>query len=191
MIRAFYEHNAEGLKLARLLLVLSSFSPVFLLWAIRGTSLVPDWIFVSCCLALVIIPNACLIARVWLSQKQKDRKEIIVGATEDHRDHVLVYLFALVLPFYSEDIESWRALSATIAALIFILFLFWYLNLHYMNIVFTALGFQVYSVHPPTTANEMSGKEKFVLITWRRRLNEGERIVAYRLSNTVFWEVRT
>jgi hypothetical protein len=32
----------EGLKVARLMMVLSSISPLFLLWAIRGSKLLPD-----------------------------------------------------------------------------------------------------------------------------------------------------
>ena len=34
-------HN-EGLKTARLLMVLSSILPLFILWAIRGNRLIPD-----------------------------------------------------------------------------------------------------------------------------------------------------
>ena len=34
--------HREGLKAARLLMVLSSISPLFILWAIRGNSLIPD-----------------------------------------------------------------------------------------------------------------------------------------------------
>jgi hypothetical protein len=28
-------------------------------------------------------------------------------------------------------------------------FLFWHLNLHYMNLLFAALGFRVFTVYPP------------------------------------------
>jgi hypothetical protein len=34
--------SREGLKVARLMMVLSSISPLFLLWAIRGSKLLPD-----------------------------------------------------------------------------------------------------------------------------------------------------
>jgi hypothetical protein len=34
--------HREGLRAARLLMVLSSISPLFILWAIRGNSLIPD-----------------------------------------------------------------------------------------------------------------------------------------------------
>jgi hypothetical protein len=52
------------------------------------------------------------------------------------RDHISVYLFAMLLPFYSEAIDTWRDLGATFAARAFIVFLFWHLNLHYMNLLF-------------------------------------------------------
>ena len=52
-----------------------------------------------------------------------------------------LYLFAMLLPFYSQDLGSWRYLGASFAALAFIVFLFWHLNLHYMNLLFAALGF--------------------------------------------------
>ncbi|MDQ7088938.1 MAG: hypothetical protein Q9Q13_14260 [Acidobacteriota bacterium] len=38
-----------------------------------------------------------------------------MATAEDHRDHILVYLFAMLLPFYSEDLATWRDLGATVA----------------------------------------------------------------------------
>lgn len=184
-------HIIEGLRLARLLMVLSSFSPLFILWAIRGTDLLPVWLFVSACLLLVLIPNAVLFARLLIARKQSDCRPLEVGAAEDHRDHVLVYLLALLLPFYSEDLDTWRAFSATLAAVVMVIFLFWHLNLHYMNILFAALGLHVFSISPPANASSLSGRDKLVLITRRRFLPEGTRATAYRLSNTVYWEKTT
>ena len=37
----------EGLKAARVLMVLSSISPLFILWAIRGNNLIPDRWFIT------------------------------------------------------------------------------------------------------------------------------------------------
>lgn len=188
MRRPTQRNRTEGLALARFFMVLSSFSPLFILWAIRGTPLVSDWIFAPCCLAMIIIPNAVLFCRAWIAKKQRDSREVVVGSTEDHRAHILVYLFALLLPFYSEDMNTWRAFFATFGALAFVLFLFWHLNLHYMNILFSALGLNVFSIYPPPNGSSLSGKEKIILITRRRHLAENSRIIAYRLSNTVYWE---
>jgi hypothetical protein len=169
-------------------MVLSSISPLFILWAIRGNSLIPDAWFVGACALMVIVPNAFLWLRIAVARKQGDKREITVGTADDHRDHILVYLFAILLPFYSEDLGNWRDLGATIAALGFIVFLFWHLNLHYMNLLFAVLGFRVFTVYPPADGNPLTGKSRYAVITRRVNLATGDRLVAYRLSNTVYLE---
>lgn len=188
--RAASTHH-EGLKAARLLMVLSSISPLFILWAIRGNSLIPDRWFIGFCVLMVVAPNAFLWQRIRTAQKQADKRELAVGTADDHRDHILVYLFAMLLPFYSEDLGSWRDFGATVAALAFIVFLFWHLNLHYMNLLFAALGYRVFTVYPPADGNALTGKTRQALITRRVSLASGERIVAYRLSDTVYLEAET
>lgn len=180
--------DREGLKAARLLMVLSSISPLFVLWAIRGNSLIADRWFIGSCTLMVVVPNVFLWLRLRTAKRQADKREITVGTAEDHRDHILVYLFAMLLPFYSEAIGSWRDLGATFAALGFIVFLFWHLNLHYMNLLFAVLGFRVFTVYPPADGNPLTGKTRQALITRRVSLTSGERIVAYRLSDTVYLE---
>ncbi len=183
--------HSEGLKAARLLMVLSSISPLFILWAIRGNSLVPDRYFVSFCTLMVVIPNVFLWVRIRIAKKQADKRELTVGTADDHRDHILVYLFAMLLPFYSEDLGSWRYLGASVAALTFIVFLFWHLNLHYMNLLFAVLGYRVFTVYPPADGNPLTGKTRQAVITRRVSLTPGDRIVAYRLSDTVYLETET
>jgi len=180
--------HSEGLKAARLLMVLSSISPLFILWAIRGNTLIPDRWFIGFCALMVIVPNAFLWLRIWTAKKQADKRKITVGTADDHRDHILVYLFAMLLPFYSEDLGTWRDLGATAAALAFIVFLFWHLNLHYMNLLFAALGYRVFTVYPPADGNPLTGKTRQALITRRVSLTSGDQIVAYRLSDTVYLE---
>jgi hypothetical protein len=180
-------HN-EGLKLARLLMVLSSISPLFILWAIRGNSLIPDHYFIAFCMLMVIVPNAFLWLRIQIAIRQADKREITVGTADDHRDHILVYLFAMLLPFYSEDLGSWRYLFASFAALAFIVFLFWHLNLHYMNLLFAALGLRVFTIYPPADHNPLTGRTRYAVITRRVSLVPGDRIIAYRLSDTVYLE---
>jgi hypothetical protein len=183
--------HREGLKAARLLMVLSSVSPLFILWAIRGTSLIPDRYFVGFCALMILVPNVFLWLRIRTARKQDDKREVRVGTADDHRDHILVYLFAMLLPFYSEDLGSWRYLGASFAALAFIVFLFWHLNLHYMNLVFAALGYRVFTVYPPADGNPLTGKTRHAVITRRVSLIPGDRLVAYRLSDTVYLEAES
>jgi hypothetical protein len=179
----------EGLKVARLLMVLSSISPLFMLWAIRGNRLIADRYFITFCVLMVIAPNGFLWLRFHTARRLQEKRELAVGKAEDHRNHVLVYLFAILLPFYRQDPGSWRDIGSAAAAVAFIVFLFFHLNLHYMNFVFAAIGYRVFTVYPPDDGNVLSGKTSFVLITRRVGISPGERVVAYRLSNSVYVEV--
>ena len=95
----------------------------------------------------------------------------------------------MLLPFYFADLATWRSFSATLIALAFIIFLFWHLNLHYMNIIFAIFGYRVFTVYPLEENNPFSGKIAFVVITKRANLSKGERLIVYRISNTVYLEV--
>ena len=181
----------EGLKVARLLMVLSSISPLFILWAIRGSALVADLYFTAVCATMVVIPNAFLLIRIATAKKLNEKREIVVGVAEDHREHLLVYLFAMLLPFYSDDLSTWRAVAAAVVALGFIVFLFFHLNLHYMNVLFAAFGYRVFTLHPVLETNPLSGRTSFVLITPRVSVSSGEKIIAYRISDTVYFEGKT
>ena len=189
MLKRAASQDREGLKAARLLMVLSSFTPLFVLWAIRGNKLIPDHLFIALCAVMIVLPNAFLWLRIRTAKKQQDKREISVGEANDHRDHILVYLFAMLLPFYSEDLGTWRNLGSVLVALGFIVFLFWHLNLHYMNLVFAVFRYRVFAVHPPVDGNSHAGRGTQVLITRRVHLARGERIVAYRLSNSVYLEI--
>lgn len=178
----------QGLRFARLLMVLSSFSPLFILWAIRGNTLIPAPYFIGACALIVFLPNLCLWLRIRIAKKNKDKRKITVGLADDHRDHILVYLFAMLLPFYSEDLGTLRELAATLAALAFIVFLFWHLNLHYMNLAFAIYGYRVFTVHPPADGNSLTGKMPLAVITRRVSLSAGDEVTAFRLSDTVYLE---
>ena len=180
--------HAEGLKLARFIMVLSSMSPLFILWGIRGTNVIPDMYFIAGCLAMATLPTGCLLLRELFAKKQDDIRSLVIGKTEDHRGHVLVYLFAILLPFYRQNFDSWRDFLALLAALVFIVFLFWHLNYHYMNVIFAIRGYRVLNVLSPDDDSAQSSMMNFALITRRSTVQPNEKLVAYRLSNTVYLE---
>ena len=181
-------NTREGLAGARIWMVLSSLSPLFALWAIRGTSLVPDHYFVPACAAFVLIPYGVLRYRIHVTYRENDSIPRVVGHAEDSQNHILVYLFAILLPFYREDIETYRDMMAMAIALMFIVFLFWWLNLYYVNILFALCGYRVFKVFPPPSDNPYSSQESFVLITFRKNLLQNLEFSAYRLSNSVYFE---
>jgi hypothetical protein len=179
----------EGLAVARLLMVLSSTSPLFILLAIRGNNFVPDRYLLPFAAAMVLLPTFFLWLRIRTAVNSDDKKILTIGEAEDHRDHLLVYLFSMLIPFYPIEIATWRDLIALSTALCFIIFLFWHLNLHYMNLLFALAGFRIFTVIPPANQSSASGRHSFVLITRRTALSESEELTAYRLSDTVYVEV--
>jgi hypothetical protein len=179
-------NHSEGLRVARLFMVLSSISPLFILWAIRGSKVVPDEYFIPLCALAVIIPNAVLFWRYKTARKLHETRELTIGIAEDHRGHLLVYLFAMLIPLYATDLGDPRDMAAALAAVALIVVLFYRLNLHYTNIVFTILSYYVFTVRPRDGHEQ--GATAIVLITKRQQVDPGAQIVAYRLSDTVYVE---
>lgn len=181
----------EGLGLVRLMMVLSSLAPLFLLWAVRGISSVADRYLVPLCLAFAVVPTLVLLARIRICIRSNDAVTITIGTYEDHRDHLLVYLVAMLVPLYQADLKTTRDTLANLVALLLIIFLFFHLRLHYMNVLFALRGYRVYTVTPPESVNPASRREPFVLLTSRPYLAKSDSIRALRLSNTVFMEQRS
>jgi len=62
------------------------------------------------------------------------RRSIEVESATDRRQDVISYLFAMLLPFYTVDMNSGREFAARIAAFIIVVILFTNLDLHYLNL---------------------------------------------------------
>jgi hypothetical protein len=176
-----------GLKFTRLMMVIGSFWPLFLLWAVRGSKVLDDCILFSICAALIIFPNLFLLWRIHKSIKQQDTRVITVENPEDHRDHILIYLFAILLPIYSLNLDSFRDSVVVIVALVLILFIFWIMDLHYMNLFFSIWGYSIFTINPEQKDDQI--RKSFVLITKKSVLNSGKNITAHRISDTVFIEL--
>jgi len=177
------------LLLIRTMMVLGGMSPLFLLWAIRGTSIISDGAFLAICGCLIVIPNLLLGIKISSLSRRPRGVPLIIGTTEDRRQDILVYLFAMLLPFYSVDLDSWRNMIATTVAIIFIFYIFLTLNLHYMNIFFSLFRFRIFAVFPAENASSFTSKETVILITRRKRLHRNDRMNVKRLTNGIYVEV--
>ena len=178
----------EQLRFLRLCMVMVSFTPLFLLIAIRGNDVVEDeWTWLVCSL-MMVIPASFLTWRMVLVWRSDANDEIVVGEIEDSRSHVLGYLFATMLPFYRSSIDQWRDLIALAVALSFILLLFWCLRWHYVNWLLLVLGYRIYTITPPEDPAGLGRRTPWVVITRRVRPLAGERFRAKRVSETVYWE---
>ena len=171
-------------------MILSSLSPLFILWAARGTTVIPDIWFIPTCVALAVCPSFVLYWRIVRARGNRDKRQLAVGEHDDARKHLLVYLFATLLPFYRTNIVDDRDLAAMVLALGFIIFLLWHLRLYYINILFALLGYRTFTIYPPQGGSSYTGNEPIVLFSTRPRLREGEYIVAYRITDTVYLEPR-
>ncbi len=163
-------HSESGMPLARLLMVLGSLSPLFVLWAIRGNHDIPDVWWEPACAALVILPNAALIIRWRVATSQGDQRTLTVRASKDQSEHFLIYLFAMLIPLFGVDVGSSREALSVLAATVLIVFIFWHMNLHYINLVFAVLGYTVFTVDVATSSSDKSKTRTAVVLSKRYRI---------------------
>jgi hypothetical protein len=100
----------RGLPVARLLMVLSSLAPLFILWAIRGAPPIPDRWWIATCLLFAVVPNLALLWRWRIARKRNDHRTIVVSTARDQSGDLLVYLFAMLLPLYTANLGNEREL---------------------------------------------------------------------------------
>ncbi|MDY8111092.1 hypothetical protein U0C82_18370 [Fulvimarina sp. 2208YS6-2-32] len=112
----------EGLGFVRFVLVWSSLSPVFLLWAIRGVDAVVDWVWVPACVALFALPSALLAFILYRARKSENLKTIAVHEAWDQREHLLTYLFAMLIPLFDANLGGLRDILAVGCAILFVMF---------------------------------------------------------------------
>ena len=177
----------QGLPIARLLMVISSLAPLFLLWAIRGAPPISDRWWITACVVLAVVPSLALVWRWRIARRRNDHRIIVVAAAHDQSEHLLVYLFAMLLPLYTANLANERELFAVAAAFVFIVFLFWHMNLHYMNIAFAALGYRVYTIEMASRPG-VQGHSVILLSKRTAAPPAGASIDSLRISDTVFVE---
>jgi hypothetical protein len=79
-------------------MVLSSISLLFLLMGDTRQQAPSRFLFVVVLCCDASFPNLFLWLRIRTAMKLQERRELAIGSAEDHRDHILVYLFAILLP---------------------------------------------------------------------------------------------
>lgn len=181
----------SSLPVARLLMVVGSLAPLFILWAIRGgQGVVPDRYWLPFCALWAIAPNLILFGRWKVASRNNDHRHIIIRASRDQSEHLLVYLFAMLIPLFGVDLSGAREITAVFAAVLFVVFIFWHMNLHYLNILFAILGYRVFTVEAATSVGSTTDVPGRPIIVLSKRTNmpRGAEFDAIRLSNTVFFE---
>jgi hypothetical protein len=166
-------------------MVMASLAPLFLLWAIRGAANVPDKWWILFCLLAVIVPNLVLLARWRIAAVNQDHRTIIVRSAKDQSEHLLIYLFAMLIPLFGVDLGSVRVTASVLVAFLLIVFIFWHMNLHYVNIVFALFGYRVFTVEAAKSRDDHGATTTVVLLSKQHSIPPNREIKAIRLSNTV------
>lgn len=179
----------EGMGGMRLLLVWSSLSPVFLLWAIRGVESIQDAVWVPVCIALFVLPSVLLLFFFRRAKKHENDKTITVKSAKDQREHLLIYLFAMLIPLFDANLGGARDLIAVSVALLFVLFLFWHMRLHYMNLFFALFGYKIFTVEAGSRTEVADGIAPklvtYAVLSKRHHLTPEKPLTGWRLGGHV------
>lgn len=179
----------EGLGFVRFVLVWSSLSPVFLLWSIRGVDAIDDYVWTPLCLVLFVLPTAILYLIFRRARNNQNVKTIDIVSARDQREHLLTYLFAMLIPLFDVNLGGVRDIVAVAFAFAFVMFLFWHMRLHYMNLIFAIWGYRIYTVEAKIGTTEQDREYPrlltFAVISRRHHLFEGSALTGYRLGGNV------
>lgn len=182
----------EGLEFTRFILVWSSLSPVFVLWAIRGVDAITDKYWIPICIVLFVLPTLILWCILRQARKAENTKTIHISSAKDQREHLLTYLFAMLIPMFDANTDGMRDLTAVSLAFIFIMFLFWHMRLHYMNLFFAMCGYRIFTVEAKIGTTEKDRKrDRFVtyaIISRRHFIPDDDALTGYRLGGRVLFD---
>jgi hypothetical protein len=174
----------EGLPVVKLMMLLSSMAPLFLLIGLRGVSetIICEqklWIIIS---GLIVIPYLITFLRIRSAVKANDILTVDISENSNNKDYLFTYLFTVLLPLYSFTISTNRDAVALSFALLIVLFVLWNMNLHFINFLFAIKGYKVY------TLDSFDGA---VLLSTRHVLPKNLKdLTVHRLSNSVFIEIK-
>lgn len=177
-----YRTNSN-MDFMRLMLVLACMAPLFILMAIRGIAIVPWEFYCPIFLALAAVPNFYLIMRMWAAVKANDRKLISISRYTDNREHLITYIFALLLPLFQTSVSTLSDLYAGLCALIFVVYIFGHMELYYMNLFFSLAGYRVFTIH---SSGGFSADH--VLITKKKSLNNVGNLTPIRVTDFLLFD---
>lgn len=180
--------RTEPFRFLRFIFVIATLTPLFILWSLKGVKGIPDIVLWTLTLSIVALSNGIVFLR-WQSAKRQNLlvQSKVIEAT-DHREHLVVYLLAVLLAMYGISAESFRELSGVIFILLLIILLFWFSNLHYLNIVFAIFGYKTFTVTRKHEDSSERSTSKVVVLTKRAWIEAGDLITCYRLSHDIWIE---
>ncbi len=168
----------EPFLFLRFSMAVSSLSPLFILIMAKGSELISDLWLITSCLLVIAISTSLVFRRMEVAKRNQDSSPLNICKIEDSRDHLLVYLFAVLVPLFQSDLDSPRSVLLFSLVFMLVIFLFIHLRLYYANIFFAMAGYKVYTV----TTKE---GERVALLSRKETLNSGT-TYPIRVSNFFF-----
>lgn len=136
----------EPLLLLRTMLAISSLSPLFVLVAIKGSELVCPLYLMIGCFAAIAIPVFFIYIRISRANSNNDKVTLSISIVEDSRDHLLVYLFSVLVPLFQSNLDTYRGVALFLVVFMLVTYLFVHLRLYYTNIIFALFGYKLFSL---------------------------------------------
>ena len=168
----------------KFVLVLACMAPLFLLMAIRGVAIVPWEYYFPIFLFLTIAPNLYLFVRILYAYKKNDRKPIKIFESTENREHLISYVFAILLPLFQSSVATEQEAYASLCALLLMIFVFGHMELYYMNFALAFAGYKIISLK-----NSGENHVSHVLITKRRNFPEGFEFQPIRVTDFLLFDI--
>jgi hypothetical protein len=142
----------------RLMLILSSFSPLWLIWWARGLPPFPAVVMAGHSFAgstvasvavvlLSLLPTGLVAWRWHRATKKRQFITYTLHSVEDGRGQIFEYLLAVLLTMFFVDIGTPRALGAALAAFSLIVWVFAHMDLHHANLLVGLRRYRIYLCH--------------------------------------------
>jgi hypothetical protein len=167
--------------LAQSMLFLSSFSPLFAVFALLD-SFGEGWPSVACVgLAGVGLVLPIIVLR---AARRIARQALNIESAQVRDGDALAYIATYVVPFAATTATTARARAALGLFVGLIAILYIRSELFYINPLFALAGYRLFQVTTPAGAS-------VVLLTHRRFVSSNTTVEARRLGNYVYWEDKT
>jgi hypothetical protein len=166
--------------LVRILLFLSSYSPLFLILAIQNFSDQVAWSTVL--LALSAVSVAAL--RIYINKARTLEPHPVTAATAQAvGTEAMGYIVTYIIPFLGLSLGSSKDIASLLILLAMLGVIYVDSNLIYVNPILNIFGYHLFQISNP------DGKPS-ALITWRRYVKQGEQLSVISLGDFVDMEKR-
>jgi hypothetical protein len=168
--------------LSQFLLFLSSFLPLFVVFALLD-SFGRGWPTIVCAVLAVVGALIPLVVLPTVAWRVKDIP-LHIATTQVRDGDALAYIATYLVPFAAFALSTERERIALLIFFFMIAVIYIRSELFYVNPLLALAGYRLFQVATPNGAS-------VVLITPRRFIASGTEVPVRRLGNYIFWEART